>query len=466
MVKRMEATIPKPAVRQAMSNEDARRRRLLQRRVCAVVLAGVSALLIALFFLPYVTFELSKVTYQFTSLQLVTSFMTVKGTAVSMSLITKAAAVLPLLLAAAGGVLIWLRKPVAAAVCYILVALCALTAMMSINAMSSQFVDIGVGSIHIGFHFPLAVQLGAGILAAMLAMWTKGGEKLAESVFLVFACMSVGSVAIITIYMITVGAPAIGEIGLGNFLFGTEWSPGAGKYGTWHMILASFAGMFGAIVIGVPIGLLTAIYMSRFASPAINRVMLPAVQLLAGIPSVVYGFFGMIVLVPAVQAMVKTPFFKTVLHVKSGKGMSLFTAAVLLGIMILPTIITVSKTSLDAVPNSYYEGSLALGATHERSVFCAVLPAAKSGVLSAVILGIGRAIGETMAVVMVAGNQTWMPKGLFQGLRTMTSNIVIEMGYAADLHREALIATGVVLFVFILLINLCFSLVKGGSDHA
>ena len=146
--------------------------------------------------------------------------------------------------------------------------------------------------------------------------------------------------------------------------------------------------------------------------------------------------------------------------------MSLFTAAVLLGIMILPTIITVSKASLDAVPDSYYEGSLALGATHERSVFFAVLPAAKSGVLSAVILGIGRAIGETMAVVMVAGNQTWMPKGLFQGLRTMTSNIVIEMGYAADLHREALIATGVVLFVFILLINLCFSIVKGGSKNA
>ena len=189
-------------------------------------------------------------------------------------------------------------------------------------------------------------------------------------------------------------------------------------------------------------------------------------QLLAGIPSVVYGFFGMVVMVPAVQAMVKSDFFKDVLGVKSGKGMSLFTAALLLGIMILPTIITVSKASLDAVPDSYYEGSLALGATHERSVFFAVLPAAKSGVLSAVILGIGRAIGETMAVVMVAGNQTWMPKGLFQGLRTMTSNIVIEMGYAADLHREALIATGVVLFVFILLINLCFSIVKGGSKNA
>ena len=215
------------------------------------------------------------------------------------------------------------------------------------------------------------------------------------------------------------------------------------------MILGSIYVTAGAIIVGVPIGLLTAIYMSKFASPAVNRVMLPAVQLLAGIPSVVYGFFGMIVLVPAVQAMVKSDFFKHVLGVKSGKGMSLFTAAVLLGIMILPTIITVSKTSLDAVPSSYYEGSLALGATHERSVFFAVLPAAKSGVLSAVILGIGRAIGETMAVVMVAGNQTWMPKGLFQGLRTMTSNIVIEMGYAADLHREALIATGVVLFVFI-----------------
>ena len=232
------------------------------------------------------------------------------------------------------------------------------------------------------------------------------------------------------------------------------------------MILGSLYVTAGAIIVGVPVGLLTAIYLSRFSTPAIKRVMLPAVQLLAGIPSVVYGFFGMIVLVPAVQAMVKSDFFKTVLHVKSGKGMSLFTASALLGIMILPTIITVSKTSLDAVPESYYEGSLALGATHERSVFYAVLPAAKSGVLSAVILGIGRAIGETMAVVMVAGNQTWMPKGLFQGLRTMTSNIVIEMGYSTDLHREALIATGVVLFVFILLINLCFSVLKGGKDHA
>ena len=291
-------------------------------------------------------------------------------------------------------------------------------------------------------------------------------EGIMQAVFTACACISILAVVLICVFLFANGLPTIGKIGPLKFLLGTTWKPGNDIYGILPMILGSLYVTAGAIIVGVPVGLLTAIYLSRFSTPAIKRVMLPAVQLLAGIPSVVYGFFGMIVLVPAVQAMVKSDFFKTVLHVKGGKGMSLFTASVLLGIMILPTIITVSKTSLDAVPESYYEGSLALGATHERSVFYAVLPAAKSGELSAVILGIGRAIGETMAVVMVAGNQTWMPKGLFQGLRTMTSNIVIEMGYSTDLHREALIATGVVLFVFILLINLCFSVLKGGKDHA
>ena len=201
-------------------------------------------------------------------------------------------------------------------------------------------------------------------------------ERLMHVVFLLAACTSILAVVLICIFLFANGVPTLFKIGPMQFLLGTTWKPGNDIFGILPMILGSIYVTAGAILVGVPIGLLTAIYMSRFASPAINRVMLPAVQLLAGIPSVVYGFFGMIVLVPAVQAMVKTPFFKTVLHVKSGKGMSLFTAAVLLGIMILPTIITVSKTSLDAVPNSYYEGSLALGATHERSVFCAVLPAA------------------------------------------------------------------------------------------
>ena len=260
--------------------------------------------------------------------------------------------------------------------------------------------------------------------------------------------------ALICVFLFANGVPAIAQIGLPEFLFGTTWRPANDIYGIFPMIVGSIYVTAGAIIVGVPTGLLCAIFLSRFASGRVAAVLKPGVELLAGIPSVVYGFFGLVVMVPFIRDNMP------------GRGLSLLAAAVLLGIMILPTIITVSKTSLDAVPNSYYEGSLALGATHERSVFCAVLPAARSGVLSAVILGIGRAIGETMAVVMVAGNQTWMPKGLFQGLRTMTSNIVIEMGYAADLHREALIATGVVLFIFILLINLCFSLVKGGSDHA
>ena len=284
-------------------------------------------------------------------------------------------------------------------------------------------------------------------------MTSKLKEGVMQGVFTLCACVSILAVALICIFLFANGVPTLFKIGPLKFLLGTTWKPGNDIFGILPMILGSIYVTAGAILVGVPIGLLTAIYMSKFASPRINKVMLPAVQLLAGIPSIVYGFFGLVVLVPALQAMF-------------GSGKSIVTASIMLGIMILPTIISVSESSLRAVPESYYEGSLALGATHERSVFYAVLPAAKSGVLSAVILGIGRAIGETMAVVMVAGNQTWMPKGLFQGLRTMTSNIVIEMGYAADLHREALIATGVVLFVFILLINLCFSLVKGGKDYA
>ena len=291
-------------------------------------------------------------------------------------------------------------------------------------------------------------------------------ETAMKWVFTACACISILAVALICVFLFANGLPTLFKIGPLDFLLGQTWKPGNDIYGILPMILGSIYVTAGAIVVGVPIGLLTAVYMSRFASRRLNKVLLPAVQLLAGIPSVVYGFFGMVVLVPAIQAMLKTDFFRLTLGIRAGKGMSLFTASLLLGIMILPTVITVSKASLDAVPQSYYEGALALGATHERSVFCTVLPAAKSGVLSAVILGIGRAIGETMAVVMVAGNQTWMPQGLFQGLRTMTSNIVMEMGYAADLHREALIATGVVLFVFILLINLSFSLVKEREKNA
>ena len=273
-------------------------------------------------------------------------------------------------------------------------------------------------------------------------------EKIMEVVFLAAACVSILAVALICVFLFANGVPAMKEIGFADFLLGREWRPGNDIYGIFPMIIGSIYVTAGAIVIGVPIGLLTAVFLARYCPAGIYKVVKPGVELLAGIPSVVYGFFGMVVIVP----MIRNTF--------GGTGSSILAASILLGMMILPTIISQSEASIRAVPDSYYEGSLALGATHERSVFCAILPAAKSGILAAIILGVGRAIGETMAVIMVAGNQARMPGSIFEGVRTMTANIVIEMGYAEGLHREALIATGVVLFVFILLINLAFSVVK------
>lgn len=219
------------------------------------------------------------------------------------------------------------------------------------------------------------------------------------------------------------------------------------------MIVGSIYVTAGALIIGVPIGLLTAIFLARFCPKPLYKILKPGIELMAGIPSVIYGFFGLVVLVPAVRDNF------------GGDGLSMLTASMLLGMMILPTIISVSESSIRAVPDKYYQGALALGATHERSVFLTVVPAAKSGILAAVILGVGRAIGETMAVIMVAGNQPRMPEGMLKGVRTLTTNIVMEMGYAAGLHREALIATGVVLFVFILIINLLFSIIKNKEKH-
>ncbi len=277
-------------------------------------------------------------------------------------------------------------------------------------------------------------------------------EKTMHLVFLISACASIFSVAIICLFLFANGIPAIGKIGVFQFLAGEKWKPGNNIYGILPMILGSIYVTAGAIVVGVPIGILTAVFMSRFCPRGLYRIIKPAIDLLAGIPSVEYGLFGMVVIVPVMSALF------------GGSGKSMATASVLLGIMILPTIIGVSESAINAVPDSYYEGALALGASHERSVFFATLPAAKSGILAGVILGVGRAIGETMAVIMVAGNQARMPKGLFAGIRTMTANIVLEMGYATDLHREALIATAVVLFVFILIINLSFSILNRKAE--
>lgn len=276
-------------------------------------------------------------------------------------------------------------------------------------------------------------------------------EQMMQIVFLISACISILAVALICIFIFINGIPAMAEVGVFRFLSGSQWEPSNDIYGIFPMILGSLYVTAGAIIIGVPVGILTAVFMARFCPKKLYRIIKPAVDLLAGIPSVVYGFFGLMVIVPFIRDYL------------GGSGSSMLAASVILGIMILPTIVNVSEAAIRAVPESYYEGSLALGATHERSVFFTVVPAAKSGIMAGVILGVGRAIGETMAVVMVAGNQAVIPSGILKGLRTLTANIVLEMGYAADLHRGALIATAAILFVFILIINLTFSLIKRRS---
>jgi phosphate transport system permease protein len=273
-----------------------------------------------------------------------------------------------------------------------------------------------------------------------------------KGLFLAAACVSILCVALICLFLFVNGVPAIGEIGPFKFLMGTQWRPQQNLFGIAPMILGSLYVTAGAVLIGVPLGVLTAVFMARFCPKWLYRSLKPAVSLLAGIPSIVYGFFGLVVMVPMIRELF------------GGSGKSMLTASVLLGIMILPTIISVSEAAIRAVPENYYEGALALGATHERSVFFTTLPAAKSGIMAGVILGVGRSIGETMAVIMVAGNQPVIPGNPLLGLRTLTAHIVLEMGYAADLHREALIATAVILFVFILIINILFSLVKRGQE--
>ena len=273
-------------------------------------------------------------------------------------------------------------------------------------------------------------------------------ERIMQAVFALCACVSILAVILICVFLFANGIPGIAKIGPLKFFTGTTWKPGNDKYGILPMIMGSIYVTGGAILIGVPIGLLTAVYMAKFCNKKLYRVMKPATELLAGIPSVVYGFFGIKVLVPMVRQLF------------GGDGSSILTASVLLGVMILPTIIGVIEPAIRAVPESYYEGALALGATHERSIFSVMLPAAKSGILAGIILGIGRAMGETMAVVMVCGNNPRMPAGILKGARTLTANIVMDMGYATGLHREALIATGVVLYIFILIINLSFSVLK------
>ena len=279
-----------------------------------------------------------------------------------------------------------------------------------------------------------------------------------RGVFFIAACTSVLAVTLICLFLFAKGIPAMKEIGFVKFLTGQMWRPKNQIFGIFPMIIGSLYVTAGAILFGVPVGILTSVFMAYYCPKKIYRPLKAATELLAGIPSVVYGFFGLVVLVPWIREMGRGLGF-------GGNGSSILTASLLLGMMILPTIIGVTESAIRAVPAQYYEGAVALGATHERAIFRVILPAAKSGVVAGIVLGIGRAIGETMAVIMVAGNQARMPAGIFRGIRTLTANVVIEMGYATDLHREALIATGVVLFVFILLINFSVALLNRRGSH-
>jgi phosphate transport system permease protein len=272
-------------------------------------------------------------------------------------------------------------------------------------------------------------------------------EKFIERTLLLLALSSIGSLALITIFIFLEGFPLILSAGLQNFILSSHWAPTKGHFGILAMIISSVLVTLGAMVIGVPLGLSCAIVLAEFSPRRLKMVLKPTLELLAGIPSVVYGFLGVIWLVPLIR------------NYLGGPGLSLLAGSIILGIMILPTVISISIDALTAVPDLYRDGSMALGATRWQTVSRVVLPAASSGIITAVILGMGRAIGETMAVIMVAGNALQIPTSILDPVRTLTSNIALELGYAAGRHREALFATGIVLFVIIMILNLSATLI-------
>jgi len=266
-------------------------------------------------------------------------------------------------------------------------------------------------------------------------------EKIPERILLAFALSSISALALITVFILVQGAPIISEIGIFNFIFGMRWAPSQGDFGIFPMVVGSIYVTLGAAILGVPIGICCSIFLVEFAPVRFRNIFRPAIQLLAGIPSVVYGFWGLLFIVPAIRTYL------------GGPGLSILAGSIILAIMILPTVISISEVSLLALPRQYKEGALALGMNHWQTIRSVLLPAAKSGIVAAVILGIGRAIGETMAVIMVLGNAVAIPQSILDPVRTLTTNIGIEMGYASGKHQQALFATGIVLFIIIMILN-------------
>ncbi len=273
-------------------------------------------------------------------------------------------------------------------------------------------------------------------------------ERIVEKVLTLIAFSSIGVLFLITFFIFKEGLPFIFKVGIGKLLLSTKWMPTKGSFGLLSMIIGSLLVTTGALVIGVPLALSCAVFLVEFSKPRVRRVLKPAIELLAGIPSVVYGFLGVLLLVPLIRD-----------HL-GGPGLSLLAGAIILGIMILPTVISISMDALEAVPRSYREGSLAMGATVWQTTHMVTLPAARSGILTAVILGMGRAIGETMATIMVTGNALHVPHSLLDPMRALTSNIALELGYASGDHQKALFATGVILFIMIMILNITATVIS------
>ena len=419
----------------------------------AILLGLISVLA---FFLPYIRFVFKNTTYVLSAFQLATvRGMRVQGAELSglvtIPLLTRISVIAGVLLPAAGILLLLLKKPVMAGTAFVLSGITPLIMLITSSSIQTAVTQLNISKISIAYLWPSVYVLVGGIVCAVLSLWTQGTEKLAESIFLVFSCVSVGSVVLITVYIFAAGSPAVLQIGLGQFLFGREWNAEANIFGILPLILSSIAGTVGAILLGVPVGILTAVFLAETAKPQLARLVHPAIELLAGIPSVIYGFFGMLVIVPAIRDF--PPFRNNTI------GDSLLASILILAIMVLPTIVSVTETSLKAVPEAYREASFALGATPVATIFKVSIPAARSGILAGVILGVGRAIGETMAVIMVAGNVANMPS-LLGTVRFLTTGIAMEMSYASGLHRQALFAIGLVLFVFIMIVNISFTYIS------
>jgi len=266
-------------------------------------------------------------------------------------------------------------------------------------------------------------------------------EKIIEKTLLLVALSSIMILGLITFFIFKEGLPLIWKIGPGAFILGARWVPSQGSFGILPMIFSSFWVTVGSLILGIPLGLACAIFLCEWTPPSVGMVLRPAIQLLAAIPSVIYGFWGLIVLVPLVR------------NYLGGPGLSILSGSTILGFMILPTIISISEDSLNALPPSYKQGALALGATYWQTIWRVLIPAARSGIVTSIILGMGRAIGETMAMIMILGNAVKMPTSFLDSARTLTTNIGIEMGYASGDHRQALFATGVVLFLIIMFLN-------------